>query len=178
MHAFQPSYVREHFIAASSIVEVPSFDAAPIRKLCSAATWYPDLVLHCTEARGGLHNVRQQIITCVRFSIAFGAALSIPTIRRRQETKSEDVLHEYADEASDLDYLFEHDTFVERLRESCPQMTVYQHTPEDLAAVAKLEKLQSPDLGDINTAPERWLAEQNISPGVSGMIDFSIAAGL
>lgn len=169
---------RISFITASSIIEVPRFHAAPLNEICSSTVWNPDLVLHCSNPQGGLHNVRQQIITCVRFSIAYGAALVLPTPKERVETGTEDVVHEYLEEASDIGYLFDHAAFIDRLRQGCPGLKVYENTKEDQEVLSKLQKLPSPKMGDIQSAPEKYLKDDNVVVGEKGLIDFGRAAGL
>ena len=79
---------------------------------------------------GGLNNVRQQILSCVRWAIEFKAALILPKMKPRQQSNgSESVVHQY-DGARNFDILFNLERFLERLHDGCPQMTIYDNVTE------------------------------------------------
>jgi hypothetical protein len=144
---------RIDFIEYSSQVEIPSFDPLPIQTMCSTAPWPKDLVFECIGASGGLNNVKQQVLTCVRWAIEFKAALVLPTIRPRVESKSSDnVVHEYA-APIDIDVLFDRERFVQRLRDGCPQMRIYENTSA-IAHPKMIKKVRSVDLTASATSEE------------------------
>jgi hypothetical protein len=118
---------RDDFIAIASQVEMPPFEPSAIQNMCPGSPWPKDLVFKCADAVGGLNNVRQQILTCVRFAIEFRAAIVFPAIKPRLETNaSELVVHAYSG-PRELDILFDREHFTDRLREGCPQMVVYDN---------------------------------------------------
>ena len=107
--------------------------------MCSKEpSWPSDLVFECADAVGGLNNVRQQILSCVRWAIEFRAAIIFPSIRPRLETnESQSVVHEYSSPRQ-LEILFDSQRFVRRLREGCPQMAIYENS----SSVAKTGHIQ------------------------------------
>ena len=69
-----------------------------LRKLCSETQWTPGLWLHghstCgsrhTSVCGGLKNARNRIQTCLRYAIDAGAALVVPSVTTRSESRLKD----------------------------------------------------------------------------------------
>lgn len=48
------------------------FDGEPIRKLCASKKWTKDLILSCDPVPGGLGQVRNAHLNCIRFAIEAG----------------------------------------------------------------------------------------------------------
>lgn len=48
------------------------FDGAPIRALCDSKTWRKDLILSCDPVPGGLGQVRNAALNCIRLAIEAG----------------------------------------------------------------------------------------------------------
>jgi hypothetical protein len=124
---------REVFITSTVDVYVPRFDASPLRAECLRGEWHNDLILDCSSTAGGLTAVRQKILTCVRWGIAWKMPIILPTIRPRIGTNaSEMILNKYIpdSQAVGLEYYFDRDLFVSRLRDGCPQMVQYESIKE------------------------------------------------
>jgi len=161
---------REDFVKTANQVSIPRFEPAPIQLMCSRnGKWNRNLVIECTEGLGGLNNVRQQILSCVRFAMEFKADLVFPVIApRRESTSSTGVLNEYT-RARELGILFDQQEFVRRLGEGCPQMRLYQNVTE-VARVGNITKGNiNPPTGANRTTLERftskWLHEHPAKKG-------------
>lgn len=105
-----------------------AFDKAPIKssaisKVCSKTKWNQDLVFTCDNSFGGVGNVRNSVLTCVRYSIAAGAALVVPKILLRND---KDISKLTGNFAADLSHMFDKPFFIESLRLSCPSLQVYE----------------------------------------------------
>ncbi|KFY82812.1 hypothetical protein V500_10317 [Pseudogymnoascus sp. VKM F-4518 (FW-2643)] len=49
-----------------------AFDPVPIRELCANKTWNDNLTIVCGAPQGGIGNVRNVFLTCVRYAIEAG----------------------------------------------------------------------------------------------------------
>ncbi|CAK7200836.1 hypothetical protein SEUCBS139899_003535 [Sporothrix eucalyptigena] len=96
-------------------------DLKPIRAMCDATKFQPGLVWHCELVNGGIGNVGNMWLNCVRFAIEAGATtIIVPRIGAR----SEKVLFNLGDDAHsvELDTLYDVDYFINNWKEACPQM--------------------------------------------------------
>jgi len=48
------------------------YDPEPLRKLCETRTWTPGLILSCDGIRGGIGNVMDIALNCIRYAIEAG----------------------------------------------------------------------------------------------------------
>ncbi|CAN8097578.1 unnamed protein product [Discula destructiva] len=99
----------------------------PLKRTCSEVVeWQQGVVFMCDNNFGGVGNVRNFILTCVRYAIEAGATgLVMPAIRKR---KDDDISKYMGDlEFRPFSYLFDEDNFRWGLGENCPQMTIYDH---------------------------------------------------
>lgn len=157
------------------VFDTPPFDSEAIRSICADTTWTPSLVFTCNESVGGIGNIRNSILNCVRFAISAGAALVEPRIVVRNESDTAAIR---TGVTAGLDYMFSPTHFRESLRLSCPGLQLYD-TLESATAGAKThdpiplrpEYLQGKDLPRTGLAkPENWRAnfttwlDQHIPP--------------
>lgn len=112
--------------AAVDIFDVEPFDAEAIQSVCSKAIWNPGLVFTCDKSGGGIGNLRNSILICVRYAIEAGGALVIPRMRVRNST---DIRLIWNEERADLDYMFDKPHFIASLQKSCPELLLYDTIP-------------------------------------------------
>ncbi|KAL5345548.1 hypothetical protein ACLOAV_009298 [Pseudogymnoascus australis] len=112
--------------------DFPPLDSEAIRGICADTQWNPALVFTCSESVGGIGNIRNSILNCVRFAISAGAALVEPTIVLRNDADSAEIR---TGVKTDMGYMLDPAHFRESLRLSCPGMKVYDRV-EDLKGVA------------------------------------------
>ncbi|GKT55286.1 alternative oxidase [Colletotrichum tofieldiae] len=98
------------------------FDGTAIQSLCAAKKWTPGLLMSCDEAAGGIGEVRNAHLHCIRFAIEAGAALVLPQIVSRSE---DDIKAVNGRSGVPLDYYFDVDHLHHVLTTYCPQMKVY-----------------------------------------------------
>ncbi|KAH8165195.1 hypothetical protein CIB48_g3075 [Xylaria polymorpha] len=123
------------------------FISWPLRRLCTeqveSESVVPGLVFLCDNNSGGPGNIRNYILTCVRYAIEAGATgLQIPRIRARSASDKADLFKEY----QPLGYMFSEAHFRAAMEEACPHISLF---PSDegldaipgVAAKAAREKL-------------------------------------
>ncbi|KFY00267.1 hypothetical protein O988_03401 [Pseudogymnoascus sp. VKM F-3808] len=120
-------------------IVLAQYDEAPIKELCANTSWADsrDVVVSCDARVGGVGNVRQEFLVCVRQAIEIGASLILPTIMLRSEG-----LIEYQNgPVHNMSYLFNLPLFDSRLRSACPRMPIYN----DLAEVERVGEIAKVD---------------------------------
>ena len=67
------------------------FDQRPLHGICAGTKWRPGLIFECKPSYGGVGNVRNTILTCVRYAIEAGGwfLLYIPRLRGRIANRSQ-----------------------------------------------------------------------------------------
>jgi hypothetical protein len=61
------------FIETASTTEIDGpFDNTTLVELCKSRTWTPGLIFKCESPAGGIANVRNIILNCVRYAIEAG----------------------------------------------------------------------------------------------------------
>ena len=101
-------------------------DLGPLRELCQRVDWVTDRVWQCDYASGGMGNVYNIVLGCVRTAIEAGASALIPPalwIRSRADPKL--LVTNNITDIVDLSYMFNVAHFKSSLHTACPQMTVY-----------------------------------------------------
>jgi hypothetical protein len=126
---------------------------------------------------GGMSSVRQKILTCVRWAIAWKMAIILPVIRPRQAANSSEVVHSYILDQVGLDYLFDQDLFLTRLHEGCPQMTVYDNfeaigDPQKVELVGAIDRVRHSKKGEMALYGEKWVKEHRGGKGNISVFDF------
>ncbi|KAK2605686.1 hypothetical protein N8I77_008508 [Diaporthe amygdali] len=124
-----PSSHAHHEQSGSSFdVDLSAPDAPfvswPLARVCSEnKRWTPGLVFICDNNSGGIGNIRNFILTCLRYAIESGATgLTLPTIQTRSEAKLADL---FVGKKLPFAYFFDEAHFRAGLSEACPQITIY-----------------------------------------------------
>lgn len=129
-----------------SLPDAP-FVSWPLARLCQDDTaWVPGLVFMCNNNSGGIGNIRNFILTCLRYAIEAGATgFVLPTI----ETRSKADLAQLFGGQRPFDYFFDTQHFLHSLRDACPSLTVYDRI-EDVPnlEVKKPEPLLPKEMGE------------------------------
>jgi hypothetical protein len=64
---------KEQFIQNASAWEIDGpFNNIPLHDLCKSKEWQLGLVFKCDDAFGGIGNIRNIILTCIRYAIEAG----------------------------------------------------------------------------------------------------------
>ncbi|KAK3374705.1 hypothetical protein B0H63DRAFT_255644 [Podospora didyma] len=145
-----------------SLPDAP-FIGWPLERVCKETSWTPGIVFVCDDNSGGIGNIRNYILTCIRYAIEGGVTgLVLPQIR----TRSSKNLASLMQQSRDFDYFFDESHFRESLGASCPQITIYRSTDDIPNAVTpfRAEKLTPRNLGrrggcdqsDLNRHTDRW----------------------
>lgn len=138
----------------------PPFAPGAIQSVCATTQWTPGLVFTCDESGGGVGNLRNSILNCVRYAIEAGAALTIPRIVLRD---AHDISKIWNAEKTDLDYIFDRQHFVTSLATACPQLRLFDtvksvpkhdqaHEPLALLPESIVEEVPKTGLAH----PEQW----------------------
>ncbi|KAK3901713.1 hypothetical protein C8A05DRAFT_34600 [Staphylotrichum tortipilum] len=104
------------------------FISWPLARVCAESTaWAPGVVFVCDNNSGGIGNIRNYILTCVRYAIDAGASgLVLPQI----STRSEKDLSNLMLGQRDFSYFFDEAHFRRSLHSACPQFTLYNTTAD------------------------------------------------
>lgn len=70
---YHATKTKGQFIEEASAWDIDGpFNEVPLRDLCRIKAWQPGLVFKCDDAFGGIGNVRNIILTCIRYAIEAG----------------------------------------------------------------------------------------------------------
>ncbi|KAI0144276.1 hypothetical protein GGR57DRAFT_335254 [Xylariaceae sp. FL1272] len=101
------------------------FISWPLKRLCNEQVQtylIPGLIFLCDNNSGGPGNIRNYILTCLRYAIEAGATgLQMPMIRTRSSTDRSNIFNEH----KPLSYMFSDSHFRDALAEACPHITVF-----------------------------------------------------
>jgi hypothetical protein len=97
--------------------------------MCSGTQWNDTLIFMCDSADGNVAQIRTGMLMCVRYAIAAGANLVIPRLING------DGNHEPGRTRLDwdrkhFDFMFDEQHFIESMKQSCPEMTLYRSRDE------------------------------------------------
>lgn len=97
----------------------------PLKRACNEVDeWLEGVVFVCDNNYGGVGNVRNFILTCVRYAIEAGATgIVMPLIRKRRDDNIK-IITDPSD-FRPFKYLFDEEHFREAMGENCPQMTIF-----------------------------------------------------
>ena len=119
----------------------------PLERLCNETEWVPGLTFVCDNNSGGIGNIRNFILTCIRYAIDAGASeLILPRIQRRSE---EDLANIFTAGFQPFDYFFDEKHFRYAINTHCPQMHIYNKV-DDIPNAAKLLKIEEFYPKDLN----------------------------
>ena len=136
----------------------------PLARVCQETKWTPGLVFVCDNNSGGIGNIRNYILTCVRYAIEAGATgLIMPQIRTRSVDNLSDLMKEY----KPFDYFFDDAHFRDGLTTSCPQITIYNQTWEvpHIGKNLRPRQITPRDFGDRSGCDKRDLYRHTDSFG-------------
>ncbi|KAI0974301.1 hypothetical protein F4678DRAFT_422190 [Xylaria arbuscula] len=124
----QPDLVPENTAPPTADLSSPRapFIPWPLRRLCTeqvaSNALVPGLVFLCDNNSGGPGNIRNYILTCIRYAIEAGATgLQIPRIRTRSASNKADLFKEY----QPLDYMFSSSHFKAAMEAACPHIALF-----------------------------------------------------
>lgn len=139
--------------AAETVFNIKDYDfdgeyvGWPLEEVCNETIWVPGLTFVCDNNSGGIGNIRNFILTCVRYAIEAGASqLIMPRIQRRSEN---DLSKLFTEEFHPFSYFFDEEHFRTAIATHCPQMTIYE-TPEDIPNAEKRLKVREFYPKDLN----------------------------
>ncbi|KAK4206692.1 hypothetical protein QBC37DRAFT_444918 [Rhypophila decipiens] len=105
-----------------SRVDAP-FVSWPLARVCKETTWNPGVVFICDDNSGGIGNIRNYLLTCVRYAIEAGATgLVLPRIRGRSSNDLADLFVEH----QPFEYYFDKKHFTSSLQTACPEIAIYK----------------------------------------------------
>lgn len=102
-----------------------------INAVCNRAGWNESLIFTCNESYGGVGNIRNSILHCIRYAIQAGASLVLPRIVLRSPT---DIGTIETGQTGDFTYMFDRPHFLESMQLYCPQLKIHD-TIEDAKGV-------------------------------------------
>ncbi|EHK98640.1 hypothetical protein M7I_5524 [Glarea lozoyensis 74030] len=160
------SIEKEDFIAKILGTEIDGpFDAKPLQDLCARTSWQEGLVMSCEATRGGgMGNIRNVFVDCVRFVIEAGATgFVMPDILLRSNT---DLSNLHSGPKVRFDYMFDSAYFKETLQAACPRLKVLDNPPtfRDPHKCNPQDPMNdgwevSPELITLLAAPEKWRSQ-------------------
>jgi hypothetical protein len=101
----------------------------PLERVCNETEYQPGLVFLCDNNSGGVGNIRNFILTCIRYAIDAGATgILMPKIQRRSEN---DLSNIFTTSLQPLDYFFDEEHFRYAMGTHCPRLAIY-NTTEDI----------------------------------------------
>ncbi|KAG9249334.1 hypothetical protein BJ878DRAFT_2819 [Calycina marina] len=107
------------------VFDEPEVDSDAIRNMCGGTQWNSSLVFRCDNSAGTVANVRNSILICVRHAIEVGANIILPRILNPDgdHEAGRSLLYWYT---HPFDFMFDQDHFVNSLKRSCPDMSIYE----------------------------------------------------
>ncbi|CZS94915.1 uncharacterized protein RAG0_04728 [Rhynchosporium agropyri] len=162
------------FISEAMISAVKDdFKYEYVAEICDQGLWDDSVVFECQNLIGGIGNLRQEILHCIRYAIDAGAGLILPVIKLRKEGD----LSNLEGGTASMDYLFDKERFLSRMQLACPQMKVYQDLKEleSMGIVKKTElvdpkKLSHPMTSRIAYSCRDHIKEIRAPPGQISLV--------
>jgi hypothetical protein len=146
------------------VFDFPPVDSDEIRSICEDTQWNKTLVFTCDNNHGGVGQVRNTILNCVRYAISAGGSLVLPQIAPRMDEEVHDdhgrpphIDRRHGLARVGLEYMFDKNHFVDSLKLSCPQLNLIRHmeqtvndrrrglTPETLFENVPISGIEHPD---------------------------------
>uniref|UniRef100_L2FDL7 Alternative oxidase n=1 Tax=Colletotrichum fructicola (strain Nara gc5) TaxID=1213859 RepID=L2FDL7_COLFN len=128
-----------------------------IRAVCDKTEWDAgkamQVVFTCDNNVGGIGNIRNSILNCVRYTMLAGGSLVMPRIFKRNDS---DISHIRTGRRQEMEYLFDRQHFIDSLHLSCPQLRLYNDTDE------VYESLGPARTWSLGLFPESLVDEDNI----------------
>ena len=118
----------------------------PLQRVCEETQWAPGLAFVCDNNSGGIGNIRNFILTCIRYAIDAGATqLIMPRIQKRSPQNLGKLL---TTTFQSFNYFFDEAHFRKAIHTYCPQMKLFD-TVDDIPNAAQalnIEKFFPKDL--------------------------------
>lgn len=102
------------------VFDSPPLISQAIQDVCAKTTWNSGVVFLCEWNTGGVAEVRNSILNCVRYAMIAGGSLVVPKV-----VVGEQYGKVWAGNATEMDYMFDKQHFIDSIRLSCPQMRIY-----------------------------------------------------
>ncbi|RDL32556.1 uncharacterized protein BP5553_09012 [Venustampulla echinocandica] len=157
----------------------------PLERVCKETPRTEGLIFICDNNTGGIGNIRNFILTCVRYAIHVGASgITMPVIQIRDENNLGEL---FTAKTEPLSYFFDEDHFRTAMSSSCPQLKVYD-TLKDIPNhdnITKVEEFVPKELGGVDGTDGRgtnrhldvfrpnfnkWIAETKHTPTATAPI--------
>ncbi|TDZ32142.1 hypothetical protein C8035_v000736 [Colletotrichum spinosum] len=139
------------------VFDFPPLDSDAVRAGCDATEWDTkskfQVVFTCENSVGGIGNIRNSVLNCVRYAVLAGGSLVMPRIVVRDES---DISQIRTGKKVNLDYMFDREHFVRSLNASCPQLRLF-NSSDDVAA-----RLGPPRTWSVGLFPESLIEEEKI----------------
>ncbi|OBT52918.1 hypothetical protein VE04_06954 [Pseudogymnoascus sp. 24MN13] len=149
---------KEQFIQAVLDNEIDGdFDPKAMRRVCASKKWNDDLIFVCGAPQGGLGNIRNVFLTCVRYAIEAGAAFVVPDFIPRDTV---DISLLNTQTLVKFSHFFNETQFLHNLRIGCPEMVVHATLPPsvktDLVPLQPQSLLKEVFAGTVLLHAEQW----------------------
>ncbi|KAJ4424156.1 hypothetical protein N0V82_001204 [Gnomoniopsis sp. IMI 355080] len=115
-----PAQVDDYDLSTADAPFIPW----PLARVCAeTTTWTPGLVFVCDNNSGGIGNIRNFILTCIRYAIEAGATgITMPTIQTRSQDKLADL---FMGKKLPFSYFFDEEHFRRSFTDACPKISIY-----------------------------------------------------
>ncbi|KFX90202.1 hypothetical protein V490_06593 [Pseudogymnoascus sp. VKM F-3557] len=149
---------KEQFVQAILDNEIDgNFDPKAFRKVCSSKKWNEQLIFVCGAPQGGLGNIRNVFLTCVRYAIEAGAAFVVPEFIPRD---TEDISLLNSQKLVPFTHFFNQTQFIHNMREGCPEMKMHTTIPptikDNLIPLQPQSLLKEVFAGTVLLHAEQW----------------------
>lgn len=126
-HVDQNIYSNRLQSPGATTITTDAFDFALIdsefvKGICGNTQWNASLIFTCDNSVGGVRNIRNSILNCVRYAILASGSLVVPRIIVQN---SEDIANIRTSERTEIDYMFDRHHFTKSLYLSCPLLRLY-----------------------------------------------------
>jgi hypothetical protein len=145
------------------VFDFPPIESEAIKNVCANTVWNSTIVFTCDNSVGDVADIRNSILSCVRYAISAGCGLVMPRIVLRAPSNAAEI---QADGLVEFDYMFDSHHFKESLRLSCPELEIidsvdellnYKATHEPLSLHAESFEKEVPKTG--LSHPEQWRSQ-------------------
>jgi hypothetical protein len=109
------------------LFDFPVLESEFLKSVCYETHWNKSLVFTCDESVGKIGNIRSSVLHCVRYAIAAGAGLVLPSIVLRNAS---DTSHIRTGVKTDFEYMFDVPHFMHSVRLSCPGLNIFESKAE------------------------------------------------
>lgn len=164
--------------AGIDVFDFPPIESEAIKSICADTQWNSSMVFTCDKSVGGVGNIRNSILNCVRYAISAGGSLVVPSIVLRNTL---DISAIRTGVTTDMSYMFDTQHFLQSLQLSCPELQIHlskneirdyenAHNPVPLLPESLVKKVPGTGLAE----PEKWREQfytwlqQHHSPNVTG----------